>query len=128
MVERIVNAEFGQELTTSPGEGPQAGNIWMARRNDGAQRRGSSLIITPENFVAAFDGLIPGLSVSYEKPIVVPTGLGAVVVAPERTYVRTNEDRVYPWRDTGGRDQWDDDQIRGELQHDGKVLSEGVQP
>ena len=96
-------------------EATPSGDIWFHMQG------GSIGVITvsPSDLVEALIGLIPGLSVTYVPPVMVPQGIGAVVRGSlGGIYVRGKDGR---WND-----RISEESVAATLAAGGTVLSEGV--
>ena len=104
-------------------ESTPRGDIWFHMRG----ARSGVITVSPSDLVEALIGLVPGLSVTYVPPVVVPTGLGAVVNAYGLKWVRVGG--VLPkglWADQTGFCTKTDSEIAKLLSAGAEVLSEGV--
>ena len=99
------------------------GDIWMCI---GAART-ISITVSPSDLAAALNGLVPGLSVTYPTPVVVPQGIGAVVQAYRMYWIRVGGARPEGlWSSENGYWTKTDSEIAKLLSAGAEVLSEGV--
>ena len=99
------------------------GDIWLCI---GAART-ISITVSPSDLAAALNGLVPGLSVTYVPPVMVPQGIGAVVQAYRMYWIRVGG--VVPeglWSSENGYWTKTDSEIAKLLSAGAEILSGGV--